>query len=335
MSTLTVPPRLWTYWHSGEGKAPFVTRRCVAWFRQLNCGWEVRCLDASNAAAAVERAPPPGFDHLIHAHRFDWVRLAALARHGGVWLDSSIILFTPVSRWVREVADPAAPDLDDTVCGFAVPTTLHNDRPDDYVLENWALACRPSNPFVAAWLAEWEVAIAEGLEAYSRRVWYDVHPYLRGRPGPPQNFAGSGLPYLANFACWSIVRQRFAAAGRPARFAVRPSDRDGGPFVLLSELHWDSHAVAKTLCVDDVSCRHRWMCKLRGAERDLLETRVLAGEYEAGSTAVLQLDLPVPAAATRWRWVDVAVAAGLALVVVILWIILRRQAARPQRPPTP
>lgn len=92
--------RIWVFWWSGEDTAPEIVRACIRSIRANANGHEVVLLDSTNYHQYVQL---PGFligkheKGLIgHAHFSDVVRLALLARHGGVWIDATVFLSQPL-----------------------------------------------------------------------------------------------------------------------------------------------------------------------------------------------------------------------------------------------
>ncbi|KAL3893164.1 MAG: hypothetical protein SGPRY_014419, partial [Prymnesium sp.] len=98
-----VPRRIFTFW-SDPHNLPEIVAACLARMKYYNPLWEVHLLYPN--VPGVE--PPPtqlsnaccgGFDDPTHVA--DWYRAAALARYGGVWLDSTAIINQPLERWAN------------------------------------------------------------------------------------------------------------------------------------------------------------------------------------------------------------------------------------------
>ncbi len=89
-----VPKIIWTAWLQGLDNAPEMVKACVASQRAHFPGYEVRVLDLDNYRQWVDlpqeiedkyrrgRIPPASFCDLL--------RLAALRKHGGIWLDATV-----------------------------------------------------------------------------------------------------------------------------------------------------------------------------------------------------------------------------------------------------
>jgi hypothetical protein len=159
----------------------------MARMRALNLGWNFVRLDG----APVE--PCEGLDRLSVQALSDWVRVCALEKHGGVWLDATVVCVRPLEAWV---------DLGlDNLQGF---TAWHPK-----ILESWALAAPPRHPLVSAWKAELRRAIGMGFDAYKRRA--PAAARLHGL-----RFL---LPYLTAYACYRVAAEETGLAARttPAR----------------------------------------------------------------------------------------------------------------------
>ena len=93
-----IPKIIWIYWQQGEAEAPFVVRRCIARWRQMNPGWEVRVLDAQNVSEHLDMSdyhdglPPRFFANLL--------RMRLMRTHGGVWTDATVYCHRPLDDWL-------------------------------------------------------------------------------------------------------------------------------------------------------------------------------------------------------------------------------------------
>ncbi len=89
-----VPKIIWTAWLQGLDNAPEMVKACVASQRAHFPGYEVRVLDLDNYRQWVDlpqeiedkyrrgRIPPASFSDLL--------RLAAVRKHGGIWMDATV-----------------------------------------------------------------------------------------------------------------------------------------------------------------------------------------------------------------------------------------------------
>ena len=347
-----IPRCIWTYWHAGEAAAPPIVRRCIARFRDLHPGWAVRCVEERTLHVHLPDDPllrrdatTTGGGHHGRwwdlenpAARSDYVRLALLARHGGVWLDASVLLLRPLTDGpCFLLEDPDRYDIQ----GFRFPgldPPPAEDGPD--IMETGAFACRPGARFVVDWLAEWTHAVTVGPAEYCR-AWTEradaahpppvLHPTLLG-----------WLPYLAVNAAWSVVvwRWRTGHGGGegPAalRCRLRPSHVEGGFYALHQAVGWDSDRVAAALAghddammsADAVRALCECMCKLRAPEREALAR--LVGPVRPGSCLADPEDDGPVVVRRRLTLTTAVVWLSVVLVVacLVVWSSRRRSAAR-------
>eukprot|EP00966_Prymnesium_polylepis_P080039 1854684-Prymnesium_polylepis.1 len=108
-----IPREIFTFWDGAS--MPELVRGCIELMRTNNPSFSVHVLSSKNldAFGLGNLTRVPNFSELEGAHLGDAVRLEALARYGGVWLDASIITTQPVEAWVN-MSVPA-------MHGFATP----------------------------------------------------------------------------------------------------------------------------------------------------------------------------------------------------------------------
>ncbi|CAJ1351144.1 unnamed protein product [Effrenium voratum] len=163
-----VPKVIWSYWE--DLQVPFnktlqerahqglaFRNLCQSSWRKLNPGWEVRMLDQDTMwnYIALEDLPK-GFHALKIWHRSDAIRLALVAKHGGVWLDATTLLLRPFSTVIQDT-DPGhrifyvnrglkgQPLINPSLAEKRVTAELH--------VENWFFAAPPQDPFLVRTLS--------------------------------------------------------------------------------------------------------------------------------------------------------------------------------------
>jgi len=162
-------------WYNGEKGAPELVRRCIGSWRHRNPGWTVRVIDRESIwdhvdlgdlSLPMDGCSLPWLSNLV---RFD-----LLARHGGVWADSTTFCRRPLDGWLHDCMGG----------GFFAYT-----RGGDVV--TWFLAAVPSNPLVEAWRREarayWKGSPPQLWQSYivHDRLGLTGHraPGFRGRVG--------------------------------------------------------------------------------------------------------------------------------------------------------
>jgi hypothetical protein len=263
-----IPRVIWTYWHDPRDVPP-VVRRCMDTWRRHNPDFRVELLDLDRvesmfgADTVRDLFPRNGPRELHqrgkHYRAADLIRMLVLSRHGGYWLDGTIICTRPL-RWVEDVRQSTGAEL----IGFSSPQTRNRDFP---ILENWFFACVPGSPYVADWLEEARfMSMFPDEERYVRYVTEEGTVDLQGLTDL--------LPYLVVHLCATAVHQR-----RPGRYRLHLADSGGpqGPFLYLHRNDWESRRALEGLCQD--SELQTPLVKLRGAERDV----VVAGGLRCNS----------------------------------------------------
>ena len=158
-----IPRIIHVFW---SGERNVVVEACIARMRTVHPEWVVLRYDNFEEADLVE-----GFDTLSIQAKTDWLRLCLVEKHGGVWLDSTIIC----NRCIEESIDVS----ETRVVGYECPIVNGS-------LESWAFAARPNHPFITAWKEEFGSAITMGFDEYKVRTShrlkgntiYDHMPYL-------------------------------------------------------------------------------------------------------------------------------------------------------------
>ena len=159
---MPVPKNIFTFW---SGKRNEIVELCIRNIKDMNPSWKVHVLNEKDII------PTKGIENLIVQHKSDWVRVCALEKYGGVWLDATCVCTKGVEAWV---------DMEnDTLQGFTAPW-------DDNVFENWAFATPPNNQLMKKWKNEFEKAINIGFIKYKNQLpawthWtslYNQCPYL-------------------------------------------------------------------------------------------------------------------------------------------------------------
>jgi hypothetical protein len=148
---------IWTYWDQGIDKLHAFNRLCASSWRHHNPDWAVAVLDPSTVFDYLDPSDLPLRWNRIETPqtRSNLVRLALLARHGGVWMDSTILL----QRSLDEIAWDHIEEKSLDLAGFC--TRSHSRDQGKDVFETWFIACKQGSHLVKRW-----------HEVYSR-LWND------------------------------------------------------------------------------------------------------------------------------------------------------------------
>ncbi len=182
-----IPKIIWTYWDSAE--MPQFVADCIEGFRKHSRadGFIVNVVhyDTIGDHVDLERDPiPENFDKARKAHQADWVRLALLKQHGGIWMDvTSIMTRSPI--WALELQQRKRVDgILFYNHGYAEPGWFNYK-----MYENWYIAAVPNALFVSDWLEEFNkfftITQADGLKYVDYlKSTYGEMAFLHMKGGP-------------------------------------------------------------------------------------------------------------------------------------------------------
>ena len=246
-----IPKKIWTYWDNPD-KIPKTVLLCMESWRKHNPDYEITLLTKKNYGGYVhiplEIATHPNF-HDNPTRLADLVRAYALAEHGGVWIDSSILLKEPIDQWLF----PRYAEFS----GFYIDGFTKPHLPP--VIENWFFACNKGSPFMRLWRDE-----------FSELANYiTVEKYVESRKKMGVDFEKIGGPiYLA----MHVAAQKVLQLDKYPLESLYLQKAEDGPFRYLVDAKWDSHKAVRLAC-EDPSYQGPIM-KIRGAERGVLEAEI-------------------------------------------------------------
>lgn len=254
-----IPKQIWTYWND-DSKLPRTVQMCMDGWRTRHPGYRITLLTRDNYATYTA-IPNRLVDHPnFHDNptRFsDLVRIWTLAQHGGIWIDSSVLVKRPLEEWLPPPGGCPTPEF----IGYYIDG-MTTRAP---VIENWFYAAPPASRFVVAWRDEF-AKVAD---------FPSVSDYVESRRQLGVDISKINSPeYLA----------QHVAAQKVLQLDGYPQDRlflrraEDGPFRYLTDHDWDSKAALTAACGN--LAYQGPMMKMRGVERGVLES-ALEGELSA------------------------------------------------------
>lgn len=133
-----IPKIIWSYWH--DENIPFIYKKCIdSWFKHNDNGWTINILNDTNIHLYVKTFPKY-YDGLMIQKKADYIRLYLLKHHGGVWLDTGILINKSLD-WVIETNKQNV--------GYYIKGFSSNS--DNTVVENWFIACSKDNYIIDKW----------------------------------------------------------------------------------------------------------------------------------------------------------------------------------------
>jgi len=163
------PRVVWMFWQQGLDSLSGFRRLCIHSWRVRNPSWTQVVLDVDSALGFVDASDlPEQWLQLPPRMQSDSLRLALLARYGGVWADINTLCLRPLDDWAWARVTSESPPTG--MCAFFVPRTDAKGLDSREFVENWFIAARRAHPFVVAW---WKLHKAGWRDATSRMDYVD------------------------------------------------------------------------------------------------------------------------------------------------------------------
>lgn len=94
------PKTIWVCWLQGEGNAPELVKKCISSIRKNAGDLEVCLITNDNINSYIDI---PVYirqklekKQMQYATFSDYIRMALLAKHGGIWIDATVLLTSPI-----------------------------------------------------------------------------------------------------------------------------------------------------------------------------------------------------------------------------------------------
>jgi hypothetical protein len=245
------PRIIWTYWDN-PNKIPKTVMMCMESWKKSNPNYEIILLTKYNYKQYVnipeKIVSNKNFDD--NPTRFaDLVRVYALAEHGGVWVDSSILISKSLDDWLF----PRAAEFS----GFYIDGFTKNKSMP--VIENWFFACDKNSRFMKLWRDEFSE-----IANYS-----SVEEYVESRKQMGVDFEKITLP---NYLAMHISAQKVLQIDKYPIGTLILNRAEDGPLKYLSDTNWNSSEAMKLVC-KKIGYRLPLM-KMRSSERNILENEI-------------------------------------------------------------
>lgn len=135
---MKIPKKIFLFWHSNQ--LPTIVRYNIIKIKQNHPDYEVILLNKENYKDYInfDKYNFNFDDELLKTLPYfsDILRIFLLVKYGGIWLDSSLIVWKNLSNLINE---------DDKIVMFENP---HNSRQNTLALESWFIAAIPKHPFI-------------------------------------------------------------------------------------------------------------------------------------------------------------------------------------------
>lgn len=173
-----IPKIIWTFWDSDE-IPPFV-QKCIDSWKKFNPDYTVNLMTKSTLGKYLgDEEAQKLIDWKFNdspQRLSDLVRLSAVSKFGGIWLDASVVCFKSFNWLADEQSD----------CVVFSIKELSNDP----TIESWFIASTPEHPYVIAWNKEFR-----GIDQYE-----SVDEYIKVS-GTNQDAIAYNVNYLVVYLC--------------------------------------------------------------------------------------------------------------------------------------
>jgi hypothetical protein len=256
---IALPRVIWTYWDTPP--PPALVENCLRLWKRCAPDHDVRLVDLVSARRWLgDEIDAAAFAALPAYRQADWLRLQMLIRHGGIWMDGSTLL-TRDLEWVHGCHEDLGAG---TVAFYIDRYTTNPSRP---IVENWFLAAPPGDPFLIAWAAELERALALGESSYLEALRRE------GRLDAAAQAIPAGMrSYLVMHLAASCVLLREAEGHR--LLLLRAEDI---AFAFHAALRWRKRHLYARLALTPMPRRVPALIKLRSVDRRTLEQGLARG----------------------------------------------------------
>jgi hypothetical protein len=248
---LDIPRIIWTYWQPAP--VPAFIQACLANWRRFAPDHEVRLLDRDSVMSWLPELRAD-FDALPAYRQADWLRIHLLARHGGIWMDASMLLSRDLA-WLHETRKRRAADY----VGFYIDR--YTTRPELPIVENWLMASVPRGRFATALAAAFDRALDEGAEALLQRLQSEGR-HARVAQALTKDFQRYLLMHM-------VASELLDREPQIARLVLLRAE--DGPFAWHAGVGWRKRYLFARLALVPCPRMLPAVLKLRGSERAVVE----------------------------------------------------------------
>ncbi len=139
-----IPQKIWLFWHkplNDNDENDNNIKFCYDIIKKLCPHYQINFLNLENYKSYIKDNRVIDIinnDNLLITHKSDIIRLYLIYNYGGIYLDSSIILFDSLD-WIYQY------NKYDVIMYKNIHHTTNSIKP---VLENWFIAAKPKNSFI-------------------------------------------------------------------------------------------------------------------------------------------------------------------------------------------
>jgi hypothetical protein len=261
-----IPKNIWAYWHELSSLPIFVRTILDSWRFHLP-EYEIHVITKETIKNYTQTPFPKNFDSLKTAHQSDWLRYLLLVEHGGIWMDSSVLLADDLS-FVERIRHEQEAE------GF-----IFNSGPKK--VENFFIAAVPKSDFMTAWFNEFDM-MTECFSDHGPDYFYYItqkHPDLDFKM-LRNDFDVGGLNYLRGY----VAAQKVLQVDKVLPFALHQVDNFPlGPYWIVNKLGWQGSALFDYVSTPMDLARSPALIKLYREHRKLFIEKLSTATVSRGS----------------------------------------------------
>lgn len=254
-----IPRKIWSYWDDPDNMPEVVKLSNRSWEKH-NKGFEINLLNKNTWRKFVPDIDLSSLKFNDSQQRFsDFLRLYLLRRYGGIWLDASMICFSPLTNWMAEIEKKEDPEF----IGFCVSgVTTDHSYP---VTESWFIACKQGSLYINEVYHEF---------FHSFTSFDNIDKYFESLEKLGVNFHNIGKNhYLAVYLCFQKVLQKSKNRDQFRIKVISAEDERLGPMYYMVAPNDGMSDVSNImkLCTNDKT--RTALVKLRKEERQEIEDK--------------------------------------------------------------
>lgn len=236
----SIPKVIYTYW--SDENIPEIVNLCIKSWKYYNPQYKIIIINKTNYKNFCDIQDLENLKHNDTVKReSDFIRLATLSKNGGVWMDASIICFTPL------------PKITSFMGYYFDGFTINKKFP---VIESWFFACHKNCKFVNDWKNEFfSINNYEKIEDYVANV-------------KSKGIVVDGIDNT-EYLCIHVSAQKVLQENMHYRNQMVLLKAEDGPYSYLALNNWDIIAAFDWLRSFSNVCGP--LIKLRSMERDFLQ----------------------------------------------------------------
>jgi hypothetical protein len=260
------PKTIYLYWDDPEVKHAFVKKNLEYIRSVFSSKYEVKIYDTNTILQEFQ--PELSQDEMDWykdrsvQHYADFIRLYLLRKHGGIWMDASVIMTKP--KVIDEIYEkyekkPFDVFLFENLSNHGKDAMDKHDYENKY-LENWFIAAPKGSPFIEEMYQEYKRALDMGFIPYKKEMKEEGVPFRK-------TIEEEGNVYLMQH---TIIRRMLKR--NPNRYRILLSTAEESMFKLQDSCTWDTGCfVEKVTKPEELKVNEIYGVKLVGYQRDAIQ----------------------------------------------------------------